>query len=114
MGDLNGDGIADLFAGGGPGGGPRVTVFSGRDLLAGQQVVLTNFFAGDTSSRSGVRVAVKNLDGDNRADLVVGVNSLSSARVTTYLGSSILPSGPTSPNLEFEAFSGFQVGVFVG
>ena len=38
-------------------------------------MVTSNFFAGDVNSRDGIRVAEKNLDGDARADLVVGAGT---------------------------------------
>src|SRR5207253_2116711 len=88
-GDLDGDGRADLVAGGGPGGGPRVLVLSGADLTAGNlanPAALANFFAGNTDNRGGIRVAVKNLDGDNKADLVVGDGTGAGSHVTSYLG----------------------------
>ncbi len=112
-GDLDGDGIAELVAGGGPGGGPRVTAFSGRNLLANRQVPVTNFFAGDTASRGGIRVAVKNLDGDAQADLLVGAGSGAGSRVTAYAGKSV--GAGTPPELfAFDAVAGFVGGVFVG
>ncbi len=113
-GDLNGDGFADLIAGGGPGGGPRVLVFDGKSLLSNQYVNLANFFGGDPDSRGGIRLAVKDLDGDNRADLVVGSGSGAGSRVTAYLGKNIAPAGTPPAALDFDSFAGFTGGVFVG
>jgi hypothetical protein len=113
VGDLNGDGFADVIAGGGPGGGPRVFGLSGKDLVqSGTQTQLANFFAGDDSSRGGIRIAVKNLDGDGRADLVAGAGD--GSRVTEYRGSSILPDGTPAEIIAFDAFAGQTAGVFVG
>ncbi len=113
-GDLNGDGFADLIAGGGPGGGPRVLAFDGKSLLSNQYVNLANFFGGDSDSRGGIRLAVKDLDGDNRADLVVGSGSKAGSRVTAYLGKNIAPAGTPPTALDFDSFAGFTGGVFVG
>ena len=71
---------------------------------------LANFFAGDTSSRTGVRLAVKNLDGDNRADLVISAGDGSAAKVIGYLGKSIGLGG--MPPEEFSLFT--LQGAFVG
>ncbi len=113
-GDINGDGFADLIAGGGPGGGPRVLALDGKSLLSNQYVNLANFFGGDINSRGGIRVAVKNLDGDNRADLVVGSGAGAGSRVTGYLGKNIAADGTPTAQFDFDALAGFSGGVFVG
>jgi len=113
-GDINGDGFADLIAGGGPGGGPRVLAFDGKSLLNNEYVNLANFFGGDVDSRGGIRVAVKDLDGDNRADLVVGSGSGAGSRVTGYLGKNIAANGTPTAEFDFDALAGFSGGVFVG
>jgi len=118
VGDLNGDGLADVIGGAGPGGAPRVFVLSGRELLNGGiatalNAPIANFFAGNTANRGGVRVAVANLDGDNRADLLVGDGEGGGSRVTAFLGKDFV--GGAVPDLyEFDAFAGFTGGVFVG
>ena len=108
-GDVNGDGFADVVAGAGPGGGPRVFALNGKDVLNNNMNPLVNFFAGDTNSRGGARVSVANLDGDNRADIVVGAGTQAGSRVSTYLGSNL---GASSSS--FDAFGGSLGGVFVG
>jgi hypothetical protein len=116
-GDFNGDGFADLAAGGGPDGGPRVLILSGADLLAGNLAspkVLGNFFAGDVDNRGGIRLAAKDLDGDNRADLVVGDGTGAGSRVTGYLGSTITAASTPPEAFAFDAFPGVNDGVFVG
>jgi hypothetical protein len=113
-GDINGDGFADVIAGGGPGGGPRVFAVSGKDIVNNTQTQLANFFAGNTENRGGIRVTAKNLDGDDRADLVVGDGTGAGSRLTTYAGSTI-PADGTPPELDsFDAFPGFTNGIYVG
>ncbi|MBX9584900.1 MAG: FG-GAP-like repeat-containing protein [Gemmataceae bacterium] len=113
-GDLDGDGKAEVIPGGGPGGGPRVQAFSGADLLGGQFTPVANFFAGDASNRGGIRVAVKDLDGDARADLVTGPGSGGGSRVTAYRGSGI-PRDGTPPELfSLDLPPTARGGVFVG
>jgi hypothetical protein len=66
-GDVNGDGLADIIAGAGPGGGPQVTVYSGAD-----QSVLASFFALPASFAGGVTVAAGDLKGAGLADIITG------------------------------------------
>jgi hypothetical protein len=113
-GDVNGDGFADVVGGGGPGGGPRVTAYSGGDLTASNtKTVLSNFFAGNTDNRGGIRLAIKNFDNDAFADLVTGDGTDAGSRVTGYVGKS-LASGAPAQAFSFDAFPGFTGGVYVG
>ena len=113
-GDIDGDGFAEVIAGGGPGGGPRVFALSGKDLLTGGLVQKANFFAGDTSSRGGVRISVANLDGDNRADLIAGSGTGTASSVTAYAGKTIPVDGVPSVLSSNNPFAGDVGGVFVG
>ena len=117
IGDVNGDGFGDLISGAGPGGGPRVLTLSGVDLIAGKantgSQVLTNFFAGDVANRGGIRVAAKDLDGDQFADIVVGSGENAGSRVTGYLGKNFA-GGDAPEQFGFDAFANFTGGVFVG
>jgi hypothetical protein len=96
-GDLTGDGKAEVVAGGGPGGGPRV-----RTYLGGTFADLGSFFAGDTSGRDGIRVAIADLNADGRADLLTAVGR----RVTGFDGRGVLGTRPTLFALD--------AGVYVG
>ena len=113
VGDLDGDGNADLICGGGPGGGPRVTAYSGRSLMSNTYDVKANFFGGEVESRGGIRVAVKDLDGDFKADVVVGAGSAAGGRVTAYRGRDVGTVGTPGTTFGFDAFAS-EGGVFVG
>jgi hypothetical protein len=113
-GDTDGDGFAELIAGGGPGGGPRVFALSGKALVAGRQEQRANFFAGDPDSRGGIRVATTDLDGDRRADLLAGVGPGAGARVTAYLGATVHAAGTPAAFRDFTPFPDFSGGVYVG
>ena len=114
VGDLDGDGRAEVIGGGGPGGGPRVRALSGADLVAANvQTEVANFFGGDVTNRGGIRLVARNLDGDQFADLVTGDGTGAGSRVTGYLGKSIRSASPPE-TFHFDAFPGFDGGVYVG
>ncbi len=113
--DVDGDGRAELIAGAGPGGAPRVLILSGTTLVDGIPVnnlsaPLNNFFAGEVRERDGVRVAAKDLSGDGIAEVIVG---LSEAGVHIFAGMSL--DAGQAPE-EMLRLGGFTVlgGVFVG
>lgn len=118
-GDVDGDGFGDIVLGGGPGGGPRVIAVSGAELLSSGGAIISlkaNFFAGDSNLRNGVPVAVRNLDNDNKADIVTG-SGPGGRRVNAYLGANITPINQPIASQSFDAFDdNFNPlgGVFVG
>lgn len=111
-GDVDGDGFADIITGTSPGGGPRVTVFSGR---TGQQIA--DYFAYDPAFRGGVRVGAADVNGDGRAEVVTGpgVNKDGTGQeprvITWQIGT---PGNPPRQYSSFLAFDPtFTGGVYV-
>ena len=78
---MNHDGVADIAVGQGPGSRPAVTVLNGK---SGAQLASYAPFA--ASFRSGVSVALGDVDHDGRADLVVGTGAGTPAQVKVYSG----------------------------
>jgi large repetitive protein len=83
LGDVDGDGTADIVTGAGPGGGPHVRVFSGVDLSE-----LASFFAFDPAFVGGVTVAAGDIDGDGRADIITGAGT-GSPHVRVFSGADL-------------------------
>lgn len=102
VGDVNGDGIDDLITGAGPGGSAHVKVFSD-----GNGAELKSFFAFDGFS-GGVNVAAGDVNGDGKADIIVGAGAGSSPTVRVFDGNT---GSVLSSFLAFDA--GFTGGVSV-
>jgi len=113
-GDINGDGMADLIAGAGEGGGPRVVVYDGAALSAGRIVQVASFMAGDAGGQSGVRVAAADLDGDGLTDILTGPGSNSDGFVRAFSGLSALRSSAPSVLKQFRSSDWAVNGAFVG
>jgi len=101
-GDVDGDGLADLIAGSGPGRRGEVRVFSGRDGS-----LLRDIFVFDPAFSGGVRVAAGDVNGDGRADLVVGSGAGMAAEVRVLNADTGATLRTLSP------YGGFPGGVFV-
>ncbi len=102
-GDVNRDGYADLITAAGPGGGPHVKVFSGKDGTE-----LKSFYAFDPTFRGGVFVASGDLNRDGFDDVIagMGVGGTPTVRVTD--------GRTTTPLADFPVFeSNFGGGVRV-
>lgn len=69
VGDIDGDGKAEIITGAGAGGGPHVRIFNEQGELKGQ------FFAYDSNFKGGVNVAVGDIDGDGKAEIVTGAGA---------------------------------------
>jgi hypothetical protein len=107
VGDVNGDGVADVITGAGPGGGPHIRVFDGVQLSDGNPSTIMDFEAFAPEFRGGVYVAAGDVNGDGRADIIVGAAEESShVRVFDGNGGALM--------LSFFAFdSAFRGGVRV-
>jgi hypothetical protein len=116
LGDVNGDGVLDVFSIAAFNGGPRTALYDGRDVLtaraAGRDPVklVGDFFAaadGQDEGRGGRSIAAGDVNGDGVADLIVtGDNLLGTGnRVTVYSGADLaagrLPGAGAIPVADF-------------
>jgi hypothetical protein len=103
VGDVNGDGVADIITSAGPGGGPHINVFSGVDLS-----VLESFFAFDPGFNGGVFVAAGDVNGDGNSDIITAAGPGGGPHVKVFSGADL------AVLQSFDAFSaGFTGGVRV-
>ena len=120
VGDINADGVPDLIAAAGFGGGPRVAIFDGKALLGGVPIHLVpDFFAFESSLRDGVYISTGNLDGDKHADLIIGAGPGGAPRVMGLNGAALLGQAPADVVAKpmFDFFAGLgddRGGVRVG
>jgi hypothetical protein len=102
-GDVNGDGIADIITGAGPGGGPHVRVFDGT---TGAEI--RSFFAYPPAFTGGVFVAGADVNQDGAADIITGAGPGGGPHVRVFHG------GTGALLQSFFAFPpAFTGGVFV-
>ncbi len=85
VGDVNADGVPDVVTGAGPGGGPHVRVFDGRN---GQQLpgLVGSFFAYSANFTGGVYVASGDVNGDGADDIITGADAGGGPHVRVFDG----------------------------
>ena len=79
--DVNNDGILDIIASAGPGGGPHVKIFDGSNLN-----VLRSFFAYAEDFTGGVSVASIDFNNDGILDIVTGAGRGGAPHVKVFDG----------------------------
>jgi hypothetical protein len=84
VGDVNGDGFADIITGADANGGPHVRIWDGAtgDDLGG-------FFAYSLDFHGGVRVAAADLDRDGKAEVITGAGDSGSAHIRIWNAASL-------------------------
>ncbi len=103
VGDVDGDGRAEIVTAPGTGGGPHIRVFDGAGRNLGR-----DYMAYDSAFRGGASVAVGDTDGDGVDDIITGAGTGGGPHV-------VVVSGRTGITAEsYFAYSpGFQGGVWV-
>jgi Bacterial Ig-like domain/Bacterial Ig domain/FG-GAP-like repeat len=87
-GDVTGDGVADIVTGAGPGGGPHVRIWNGTTLTE-----VGGFFAYDPAFSGGVHVAVGDITGDGKAEIVTGAGPSGGPHVRVWNGADLTEVG---------------------
>jgi autotransporter-associated beta strand protein len=93
LGDIDGDLVPELVVSAGFLGGPRIAVFNGASLLGSPTHLVGDFFAFETSLRNGAYVAVGDVNGDSKGDLIFGAGPGGAPRLLTISGAALLNSG---------------------
>ncbi len=103
-GDIDGDGRPDLAVSPGDGGFSHVIVYNGLSLQP-----IRNFFAFPLDTQGGARVTLKDVNADNKAEIIVGSGPRRGSRVRVFDSATL---GVISDFMPFDGsvFSGLSLG----
>lgn len=104
LGDLDGDGVDEIIAGAGVGGGPHIRVF---DVL-GNQKLTAGFFAYSENFRGGVNVAAGDIDRDGQDEIIAGAGKGGGPQIRVFEGN-----GELKPIQFFAFHPDFRGGISV-
>jgi surface-anchored protein len=115
VGDVTGDGTPDIVVSAGFLGGPRISIWDGSVIAAGQKPTtpIANFFAFEDTLRNGAFVAVGDVTGDGRADLIFGGGPGGGPRVRVIDGLQIMLAADVLTSLD-DLLTGQVASFFAG
>jgi autotransporter-associated beta strand protein len=109
VGDMNGDGYAEIAVSAGFQGGPRVSIWDGKSLASSQfKNVMNDFFVFDQSLRNGAYVAIGDVNGDGKGDLIAGAGPGGAPHVKIFDGASLI--NPAIGPANTQPFASFFAG----
>lgn len=102
IGDINGNGRNDIIVGAGEGGGPRVSVFE-FNPINNALTQTADFFAYESNSQMGVRVASGNLNSQGRDSIITAPGVGGSPLVKVFDGQQVIGRPVAQPVFSFFA-----------
>ncbi|KKR21795.1 MAG: peptidase S8 and S53, subtilisin, kexin, sedolisin [Parcubacteria group bacterium GW2011_GWE2_39_37] len=108
IGDVDGDGKPEIITGPGPGGGPHVKVFTRDGKVKGQ------FFAFNKNFQGGVDIAVGDVDGDGKAEIIAGAGPGGIPQVRIFSGTGKLKGQFLAYDSKFRGGVNVAIGDTIG
>lgn len=118
--DVNRDGLGDIIAGAGPGGGPQVNIYFGSPnnflsatglLPTADRQIVQAITSPSGTFTGGIFVDAADFNGDRFADVIVGADSGGGPQVGIFNGAVLAANGA---NPQIQGFNGIQPTSFTG
>jgi hypothetical protein len=109
-GDVTGDGVPDIVTAPGSGTAPEVRVFN---LASGSPVQYAHFMGSASKFKGGLYVAVGDVNGDGRGDVITGQGNGGDGEVRVFSGTTLRNTGGPTLLGMYSPFPGFHGDVRV-